>query len=115
MRLVSKWQEFVRIEDILVQLQSRAIARMPLVLAVGAVRSLHVLVKQCERSFRQMGVQDQLVSARRQIKCVFACVPASLAFLFCFAACINTLCVRECVAACVIVHVWPCAGGWPTR
>ena len=67
-RLVTKWQEFIRIEDILLRLQSHSISRMPLVLAVGALKSLHVLVKQCERSFQQMGVQDQLLSARRQIK-----------------------------------------------
>ena len=67
-RLISKWRDFVRIENILVQLQARSIERMPLVLAVGALKSLHVLVRQCERSFQQMGVNEQLAAVRRQIK-----------------------------------------------
>lgn len=68
MKLVTKWQEFIRIEDILTELQSRSIAHMPLVLAVGAVRSLYIIVRQCERSFQELGVRSELSRARRRIK-----------------------------------------------
>jgi hypothetical protein len=67
-RLVNKWQDFVRIEGIMLQLRARSIARMPLALAVGALKSLYVLVKQCERSFQQLGIRNQLLTTHRQIK-----------------------------------------------